>query len=188
MKLILLRCPNCSQALKPENDEIVLACPNCHLPVKISENGPEIISIRYAILASGKGDRSIWVPFWVFKGQVNIRSRQTQGRRSSGKDSQRTWEVLNRFYVPAWDLSVHTAQNVGTKLTLRTPEMRVIEQPAQVQLVPAIVSPDDALKLLEFIVLAIEARRKDWLKDLVFDLDVGKPELLALPKAAIEHF
>ena len=187
MKLILLNCPNCSQALKPDNDDIVFACPNCQRPIQIGANGPEIISMRYAIPSSGNDDRAIWVPFWLFNGQVNIRKRETQGRGSSNKDSQKTWEVLHRFFVPAWDLSVHTAQNVGTKLTLRQPEMQIIGQPAEVQLVPAIVSAEDALMLLEFIVLAIEARRKDWLKNLIFDLDVGEPELMALPKATIDR-
>ena len=62
--------------------------------------------------------------------------------------------------------------------------MRFIERPAEAQLTPAAVSSEDALKLLEFIILAIEARRKDWLKELVFDLDIGEPELLALPRSA----
>jgi hypothetical protein len=185
MKLILLRCPNCSSPLKPGIDDIVYACPNCSSPIHIEAEGPKIIGIQYAIPTKGKDSEKIWVPFWVFEGRVQIKKRETQGRRSSTKDSQRLWGSPRRLYVPAWDLSIHTAQEVGSKLTQRQLSMRFIERPAEAQLIPATVSPDDALKLLEFIVLAIEARRKDWLKELVFDLEVGEPELLALPKAAI---
>jgi len=169
MKLILLDCPNCSHPLQPDNDDIVFACPNCHLAVHLGAEGPEITSIRYALRRADKGDKGVWAPFWVFDGKVKIRKRETQGRRSNTKDSLKTWEALRRFYVPAWDLNIHTAQDVGTK--------------AEVKLVPATVSPADALKLLEFIVLAIEARRKDWLKELVFDIDVGEPILIGLPQA-----
>jgi len=183
MKLILLDCPNCSHPLQPDNDDIVFACPNCHLAVHLGAEGPEITSIRYALRRADKGDKGVWAPFWVFDGKVKIRKRETQGRRSNTKDSLKTWEALRRFYVPAWDLNIHTAQDVGTKLTLQQPDLDYIEQPAEVKLVPATVSPADALKLLEFIVLAIEARRKDWLKELVFDIDVGEPILIGLPQA-----
>jgi hypothetical protein len=57
-----------------------------------------------------------------------------------------------------------------------------VERPDGAQLINAVVTPADARKLLEFIVLAIEARRKDWLKNLVFELEVGEPKLLAFPQ------
>lgn len=184
MKLILLDCPNCSHPLQPDNDDIVFACPNCHLPVHLDVQGPEITTIRYALQKSDKSGTGVWAPFWVFEGQVDIRNRETQGRRSNTQDSLKTWQALHRFFVPAWDLNIHTAQDVGTKLTLQQPDLNYIEQPAEVKLVPATVSPADALKLLEFIVLAIEARRKDWLKGLIFNIEVGEPVLFALPGTA----
>ncbi|MGB3716607.1 MAG: hypothetical protein WA996_19480 [Candidatus Promineifilaceae bacterium] len=185
MKLILLRCPNCSSALKPGIDDIIYACPNCSSAIHIEAEGPKIIGIQYAIPTKGKDGEEIWVPFWVFEGRVQIKKRETQGRQSNTKDSIALWGSPRRLYVPAWDLSIHTAQEVGSKLTQRQLTMRFVERPTEAQLTPATVSPADALNLLEFIVLAIEARRKDWLKELVFDLEVGEPELLALPRAAI---
>ena len=185
MKLVPLQCPNCSQALKPDNDDIIIACPNCHLPVHIGEQGLEISTIQYALPTSGKGgDQSVWAPFWVFQGQVNIRKRETQGRRSNTQDALKTWQVIRRLFVPAWDLNVHTAQDLGTKLTLRQPELEHIGQPSPLKLISVSVSHADALKMLEFIVLAIEARRKDWLKSLDFNIDVGEPDLFALPLSA----
>jgi hypothetical protein len=38
------------------------------------------------------------------------------------------------------------------------------------------------LRLLEFVVLAIEARRDDWLKALDFRIEAGEPQLWALPQ------
>ena len=88
------------------------------------------------------------------------------------------------LYVPAWELSLHTAQDIGSRLAQQQPEFRRIDRPAEAQLMSATVTPADALKLLEFVILAIEARRKDWLKDLAFDLDVGEPAMWALPQKA----
>jgi hypothetical protein len=88
--------------------------------------------------------------------------------------------------VPAWDLNVHTAQEVGSRLVVSQPEFTTVNQPKQLNLVPAIVKPADARKLLEFIILAIEARRKDWLKEFAFNLEVGKPQLWALPRSGLK--
>ena len=47
------------------------------------------------------------------------------------------------------------------------------------------MAPADAKKMLEFIVLAIEARRQDWLRELTFHLEVGQPDLWALPQSVV---
>jgi hypothetical protein len=46
------------------------------------------------------------------------------------------------------------------------------------------VSPDDARKLLEFLVLEIEVQRKDWLKDIAFEVAASEAALWALPAEA----
>jgi hypothetical protein len=123
-----------------------------------------------------------WVPFWVFNGRVLIKERVLQGGRSDEKESERLWGAPRALYVPAWELSMAIAQNVGSQMIQQQPELQRVERPEESQFISATVTPDDARKLLEFIVLAIEARRKDMLKRLEFDLEVGEPQLMALPK------
>jgi hypothetical protein len=48
-----------------------------------------------------------------------------------------------------------------------------------VQLIPVVVSAEDARKMLEFLILAVEASRDDWLKTLDFQIEAGPPELWA---------
>jgi hypothetical protein len=85
------------------------------------------------------------------------------------------------MYVPAWEISMHVAQDLGSKLIQRQPVTKFIERPEQAYMEPAVVTPEDAIALLEFIILAIEARRRDWLKALDFRIETGKPELWAMP-------
>jgi hypothetical protein len=66
----------------------------------------------------------------------------------------------------------------------RPPSFEKIDRPEGAHLQAAIVTPKDGKKLIEFIVLAIEARRKDWLRDLEFELDVGESKLWALPEGS----
>ncbi len=104
MKLILLRCPNCGEPLEPGNDDVVLACNNCHTPVAIAVNGPQKMAVRFVDPGkTGKGNW--WFPFWVFKGQVRIQKRETQGGSRSGrKDSEKMWGMTRHLYVPAWEM------------------------------------------------------------------------------------
>ena len=95
------------------------------------------------------------------------------------------WAGPRRLYGPAWDLSLETAQRVGSRLIQPPPHYHIIAKLEEVQLVPAVVTPSDARKVLEFIIVAIEARRKDMLKDLAFELEVGQPEMWALPEAIL---
>lgn len=186
MKLILLRCPNCGEGLKPEQDDIVFACDNCHTPVTISQNGTSKTKVQFAVPRKDQIDHQTkWLPFWIFKGRVEIIKRVTQDGRSRNQEAEELWRGLDRFYVPAWDMQPHIAQDVGTELIHKPPDVELISRPPEAHMVAANVSSDDARKLLEFIVLAIEARRKDWLKDLDFRLDIAEVELWALPAKAL---
>ncbi len=181
MKLLALRCPNCGAHLQPENDAIVLACHNCFLPVAIAVDGLKRMKIWFAVSNQNLEESRNWFPFWVYKGRINIQYRETQsGWRTKEKDSDRLWGSPRQLFIPAWDLDLHSAQDIGSRLIVKQPAYNFVDQPAEYQLTTATVKPDDAKRLLEFIVLAIEARRKDWLKDLKFEIDVGKPQLWAL--------
>jgi len=156
MKLILLRCPTCTQPLTPENDDVVIQCSHCQTPAAIGVNGPAKIATRFAVPERVKPKTNIWVPFWVFDGRVHIKKRETQGgRRADRRDSEALWAEPRRLFAPAWEVNMPTVKEV---------------------------TPGDALKLLEFIIMAIEAQRKDWLRDLLFEIEAGKPEFWAMPQ------
>jgi hypothetical protein len=182
MKLVLLRCPNCAEPLKPDNDDVVLACKNCHTPVAIAVKGAVKMPVQFAIPPRHEPGSKRWMPFWVFTGKVNITVRETQGGRSQEKEAVSLWGVQRRFFVPAWELGSHVAQDIGSRLIERPPTYGKIDRPEEAHLQTAIISPSDAKKLIEFIVLAIEARRKDWLRDLEFNLEVGEPQMWAVPE------
>jgi hypothetical protein len=186
MKLIPLRCPQCQAPLTPGNEDLVTVCQNCQTIVAISLNGPQKMKLRFAVPAGTSAAVGQWLPYWVFQGRVNITRRETQGGRSEDKNVQALWGSPRRFYAPAWDTALAQAQSIGSRMTERQPEFQFVDQPASLQLVPAVVTPGDSRKLLEFVVLAIEAGRKDWLKKLVFDLELGEPELWAIPQGAFD--
>jgi hypothetical protein len=180
MKLLALRCPNCNHSLTPENEHIVVACERCYAAVHLGDEGLSQVPVHYA---APKGEARVtdWLPFWVFAGRVHITRRSTQGGGSREADAALLWGQPRRLYVPAWELSLNMAQDIGSDMIQRQPAFESVPQPAEVRFAPVTLATEDALKMLEFIVLAIEARRPDWLKRLDFHLEVDEPVLWALP-------
>ena len=180
MKLLALRCPVCNQPLAPENEHIVFACGHCHAAVHIGDDGLTPMDLHYATPAAG-ATVTHWLPYWVFHGRVHITRRDTQGRGSSEGAATQFWGQPRHLYVPAWELSLKVAQQMGSTMIQRQPLPQPLPQPAGGRLLPVTLTADDARKMLEFIVLAIEARRKDWLKRLEFHLELEPPALWAFP-------
>ena len=184
MKLLALRCPTCAQALAPQNPEVVvLRCMNCETAVSIADTGLNTISLQFAAPAMKPEQIDAWVPLWVFNGRVNIQSRQTQGRNSQAQqDSQQLWGYPRRLYVPAWELPTEEACQIGGDLVQRQPAFQSTEPPpARAALIEAVITAEDALKLLEFVVFNVEAARKDWLKELRFTIEATESQLWAIP-------
>ncbi|MCP4416202.1 MAG: hypothetical protein GY805_06250 [Chloroflexi bacterium] len=181
MKLMALRCPTCTQNLTPKSPEVVVVlCENCETAVTVDNAGLNTIDIKFAAAAVEKFDT--WLPLWLFNGRVHIHSRQTQGRNKKAQQaSEQLWGHPRHLYVPAWDLPTKAASQIGGDLVQRQPTFQSIDPPQKTALVEAIVTPEDALKLLEFVIFNVEAARKDWLKDLQFSIEASAPQLWAIP-------
>jgi len=180
MKLILLTCPQCNEPLKPENEDITTICPQCEQIYQLSHQGLQPLNTHF--MSTGQTLAKEWLPYWVFQGQVNVSQRESQGGgSSSGKAAEQLWSAPRLLYVPAWDLPMNRVQEIGGQLIQQQPALKAVEKPAAFRLRPAIITAQDAEKMLEFIVLAIEARREDYLKSLTFKMKLGEPQLWALP-------
>lgn len=181
MKLLALRCPQCGQNLEPQSNEVVVvACAACHTAVTLHQSGLQPIDIYYA--APANDQVAAWLPFWVFHGRVHLERRESQGgSRGADKEAAQLWQRVQRLYAPAWELPAVRARALGSQLVQAQPLFQAIPRPADALLTEATIAPEDGLKLLDFIVLSIEAERKDWLRDLKFNIETGPPALWAIP-------
>ena len=181
MKLLALKCPVCGQRLAPKHDHVVVVeCEQCSTAVSINtDTGISQTAVQYA---QTKENAEAWLPMWVFDARVNITSRRTRGRDGrSEKASQALWSSTRQLFVPAWTLNMQTARQLGTKLIENQPQLQAAERPSGASMTEMIVHEEDALKLLEFIILSIEAERKDWLTDLKFDIQTNATNLWVVP-------
>jgi hypothetical protein len=115
----------------------------------------------------------------VFEGRVQINRRDAQsGNRRD--EAIAFWSQPRSFFVPAWELSLQALRSDGLEMLKKQPQLQAGTRPTQVRLSQVVVSAEDARRMLEFLVLSLEAGRADWLKTIDFKIDVGEPVLWAL--------
>ena len=184
MKLLPLACPQCRDALFAGNQDVVVSCRKCQTHVLIGDEGLQPLPASYIAPPGGDtGAAKTWFPFWMFEAKVNISERKTQGGRKRGSDAEALWGQLRRFFIPAWDLPITQLRHLSSGFVQSPQRMqRLSEKPADVAMTPATMNADDAAKMIEFIVLDIEAKRDDYLRHIHYDVKiVDGPHLVMLP-------
>ncbi len=185
VRLIALKCPQCSFPIPAEAEEIVAACPQCGQAIRLEADDFVAQAVAWAEPRAG-AVVARWLPFWAFPGRVVITSRETQGFSltaafGGGGGADPLWEHAARLWVPAFDLSLDGAKRWGVQLTRAQPVLRPGPVPSGAPLRDCVVTLEDARKLADFVVLSIEAERPDMLRSISFTLPEGTPELWALP-------
>ncbi len=176
IQLVPLVCLKCSTPVPAESDEVAWVCANCGQGQYLDpQQGLAPLQVYYAasIPAAAQGK-----PYWVVDGQVSMRR---QVYRSSGKSAQESevfWSQPRRFFVPAFSLPLEALLNQASSLLLQPPAIRS-GPPAR--FAPVTLAMEDIRPTAEFIVMAVEAGRKDMVKDIHFDLKLSTPALWILP-------
>jgi len=181
MKLLLLRCPRCNNSLTPDQNDQVVQCGNCRAAVALLEGGLQLLDAQFATPSSDRPPH--WLPFWVYRGQVTINQRRTQGGRSAERDAQEFWGRPRQVFIPAWDITLPQARDMVSLLLHKQPPLEATTPPEGATFRPAVVTPEDGRKLVELVIVSIEAERKDWLESLNYDLQLDSQTLWLLPAA-----
>ncbi|HSV86322.1 MAG TPA: hypothetical protein VLH85_07090 [Levilinea sp.] len=175
VRLIPLVCQRCAQPLPAGLDEVAWCCAHCQQGQMLTQDG-ELTPVEIHFDASLRmGERGR--PFWVAEGQVTNLVR-TRFKGDQSQEMLRFWAAPRRFYVPAYETTLDEGVAVGLEWIEAQPPLT---PGAQADFQPVTVLPDDVQALAEFIVLAVEANRKDKLSRLDFDLQLGAAELWIIP-------
>ena len=176
IELVPLVCLQCSTPIPANHDEMAWVCAQCGQGMALDvAKGLTPVQVHYmeGIPPNGRGK-----PHWVADGQVSL---QRDVYRSSGKSAQEAaqfWSGPRRFIIPAYPLSQEELLAQTTRFLLQPPALK---PGPQAQFEPVTLSMEDIQPAAEFIVLAIEAGRKDMLKNIQFTLKLSLPSLWILP-------
>ncbi len=175
IELVLLKCPQCSTPLPAEEEEIAWVCANCGQGWQLNDTGLAAQVVRWmAVPPNAKPDT--WRPIWVFAGQVTFTQRENWQRAA---EPDALWQRPVRFYVPAYTCPLEHLEKLGAELTRN--QTIFPTGPALGAIKGVTLLPADAAAAAEFIVLTIEAERKDKIKVVNFTLNFGPADLWMVP-------
>jgi hypothetical protein len=176
IELAPLVCLKCSTPIPAASDEMAWVCATCGQGMALdSQKGLTPLQVNYAenLPPNGRGK-----PYWVSSGQVSL---ERDVYRSSGKSAQEAvafWSSPRLFLIPAYSLSLEELLGQTIRFLLQPPALKA---GAAAQFEPVTLSMEDIQPVAEFVVMAIEAGRKDMLKSLRFTLKLSLPSLWILP-------
>lgn len=176
VELVPLKCTYCDTLITPDKGSIIWFCETCGQGQKLDDElGLVPIEIHYAMVDNGTNTKLL--PFWVAKGRVTILQRESDLGQGP---SDQYWVKDHTFFVPAFDCSIKDAVLWGMHY-LHTPLQ--LKEGERGESVRVTIDDRDAQTLAEFIVLSIEAERRDRLKNLEFDLNLQDMVLWVIPVA-----
>ena len=175
IELVPLVCTRCQTAVPAKPAEVAWVCQQCGQGLLLSEEkGTLPLAVNFAAgIPAGKLGR----PFWVATGQVQV-TRQIFGGGDQSREAQAFWQVPHRFFIPAYDLPIDQMIDFGTSLLQQNP---AIQTGSPTAFLPVTLHIEDVRPAAEFIVIGIEAARKDRIKEIQFKLNLSTPELWVLP-------
>jgi hypothetical protein len=176
-RVIALRCQACRAALPAAPNDVAFRCPQCGRAWEISGAAlHERPSICVAPPAGAKGD-VLYLPYWSFTLSVTadpvVREEKTLAARDRAAKYERAWvsaySIYRPTYVGEWGL-------VYTRVPPKW-EMRSGQGPrAPGATIPSV----DANKIAIHYILGEIDRAAD-IGMLDIDMDIGEPELWAIP-------
>jgi hypothetical protein len=138
-------------------------------------SGLETLDIHYA---ADIARNSIGKPYWVADGQVTMERETYDYAGEYGKAAEQFWGQSRRFFVPAFQAPLERLLEIAKEMLLNPP--RLSSGPAA-PFEAVTLYRHDVLAAAEYIVIAIEAGRKDKIKSIDFKLKLSKPVLWILP-------
>lgn len=175
VKLIPLVCFKCETPVPAQPDEVAWVCARCGQGLLLDEEkGLAPLNVQYsAALPPNATGR----PFWVAEGTA-VTTRKTYGGSNKSADAALMWGTPRRFFVPAFTCPLETITSLGPSLLLRPP---ALDPGPAAPFQPVTLHPTDLQAVAEYIVLSIEAARKDNLKEIHIQLQLSEPALWILP-------
>ncbi|MCS6908063.1 MAG: hypothetical protein RML93_09315 [Anaerolineales bacterium] len=176
VELIPLNCLRCDLPIPAEVEEVAWICRNCGASMTLTEAG-ELIPCEI-FFAADLSPRQKGKPFWVAEGKVKLMRESYTAIGKSDREAEAFWSRPRLFFVPAYSCELQEMLAVGIHLLTNPPSL--VRGPST-DFLPITHSAADFRPFAEFLIIALEAARKDKVKTVHFELELQPPVLWILP-------
>ena len=179
IRLVALRCLECSQPISGDKRSLFLFCTECGSGFEVVRH-EELVKIPVYFAKHNKQSED-FLPFWAFDATLQLTKREAKGGFfSSPKGLIQLFEKQNaiRFYVGAFQKDLSPDTPAALQLTLEQPNLEYLH--AQKKLPVVQISQEDAKKIADFLLLTSEIEQKDTMRDLEYELKLQNPMLIAI--------
>jgi hypothetical protein len=176
VELIPLVCPQCSTPVPAEVEEVAWVCAQCGQGLSLDEEkGLAPLEVHYAagVAANTRGK-----PFWFAEGRVSMQRDTYSSSRKDTQAAQQFWSQPRQFFIPAFSAPLETLLGFGMQLLRQPPNLQA---GSKADFDPVVLHLEDVKAAAEFIVVAVEAERRDKVKQIEFTLQLSSPVLWILP-------
>jgi hypothetical protein len=143
-------CPNCGWDLAGEREALVLGCKNCNTvwyPV-----GKRLKKLKFAQLP-GKGERSIFLPFWRIKADISGINLDTYADliaiANLPRVVQNAWrDIPFRFWIPAFKIRPQVFLQLAAHSTLSQPHQKLTSELPEGRIYPSTLPIEEAIESL----------------------------------------
>jgi len=174
VQLIPLACVRCQVPVNARVGEVAWVCQTCEQGLWMGEDGR--LSAQEILFSSALNQGAQGYPYWVVEGQAQLQRQTYKGNQS--KEMEVFWQLPRLFFIPAYELPLQNVVETGARLLRQPPTLHAGSPTA---FAGVVVPPGDVRPLAEFILLGIEADRKDALRSLHFELTLAEARLWVLP-------
>ena len=171
-----LQCLKCQTALLAEPDEVAWLCPTCGQAMLLDEKQPAGLASIEIHFANGIQAGQPGRPFWVAQGVVAVERETYSGNEE--RQALEFWQIPRNFFVPAYTCSLDQLIGLGMQF-LKQPF--VMTPGPAAPFLPVTLALDDVRPMVEFIIMGVEAERRDMLKSVGIQLSLAAPSLWVLP-------
>ncbi len=176
IELIPLNCIRCSTPIPAEVDEVAWICRTCGTGMTLTDSA-ELVPCEFhfsADLSPGQRGR----PFWVAEGNVRLVRESYNAIGKSDREAEAFWSQPRLFCVPAYSCELEEMLTVGTRLLTNPPPLI---RGSATDFLPITHSAADFRPFAEFLIIALEAARRDKVRMVRFELELQAPALWVLP-------
>jgi hypothetical protein len=183
MKVVQVRCPNCSQPIHSKVKDIVFFCENCKV-LHIRGGGTKVLDYEIADFNRNVSAEKKYMPFW----RVWCNFAINESRVSGG-----TFQKMAQFmrgggnsgslfvFVPASEMDVVTFKQLAMDLTMSPPRYSTRLDFGGLQRLPTKITNGEAEKVSDFVFVTIQADKPGILQDLDYTLTCQDARMVYLP-------